>query len=320
MTLRPTGMHHVSALTNDIRLNLDFWTRVMGLRLVKKTVNQDEPTMYHLFYADGVGTPGTEMTHFDMPLAAQERAGNNSITRTSFLVRNEDSLAWWQQRLAEHDVLHGDIELIDDRSTLYFEDPHGLPVQLIASDIPTGAQPWAESPVPPEHQLQGLGYSVITVPQLAPTELFLTNALNLEPLRSYPNPDTPGYSIHVYGMDGSGPQSELHVAVRPDLPPARYGSGGVHHLALRIPDFEQYEAWAQRLNDAGLQFNAADRYYFRSLYIREPNGILIELATDDPGFTSDEPLEDLGRSLALPPLLEPQRARIEEALVSLDNR
>jgi glyoxalase family protein len=311
-------MHHVSALTNDIRRNLDFWTRVMGLRLVKKTVNQDEPTMYHLFYADGVGTPGTELTYFDLPGAAQERGGNNSITRTSFLVQDEASLQYWQERLAGHDVLHGDIEENDGRLNLYFEDPHGLPVLLIASPEPTGAQTWERSTVPAEHQLRGLGYSIITVPALAPTDQFLTRLLNLEKLRRYSNPDLPEHTVHVYGMGQGGPQAELHVAVRPDLAQARYGSGGVHHLALRIPGSEQYDAWVEHLTNAGVQFNAADRYYFRSLYIREPNGVLIELATDGPGFTSDESLAELGQNLALPPLLEGQRRRIEEALTPLD--
>lgn len=315
MTLELTGMHHVSALTNDIARNHDFYTRVMGLRLVKKTVNQDDPSMYHLFYADAVGSPGSDMTFFDMPRAAREHKGNRSITRTTFRVDGETSLAYWAQRLNEHGIeLSGVVER-DGRLHLDFEDLDGLPVSLVDDGGVRDAHPWDGSPVPEQHQLRGLGYSVITVPELGPTHDFLAGVLNLEADRSYPHPDAPEHEVHVYLMAGEGPAAEVHVAVRPDLPRARYGSGGVHHLALRVPDDERYHQWTQRLEDAGVDFSGeVDRYYFRSLYVREPGGILFELATDGPGFQSDEPQESLGETLALPPFLEGRRGEIEARL------
>ncbi|MFA5552100.1 MAG: VOC family protein, partial [Trueperaceae bacterium] len=151
--------------------------------------------------------------------------------------------------------------------------------------------------------------------ELAPTHGFLTGVLNLETLRTYPNHEAPEHTVHVYGMNAEGPAAEVHVAVRPDLPRARYGSGGVHHVALRIPDYEQYHRWTERLEETGMAFSGeVDRFYFRSLYIREPGGILFELATDGPGFHHDEPLETMGQTLALPPFLEPHRAQIEPQL------
>lgn len=319
MTLRPTGIHHVSALTNDIARNHDFYTRVMGLRLVKKTVNQDDPSMYHLLYADAVGSPGSDMTFFDMPRAAREHKGNRSITRTTFRVEGEASLKYWAQRLKEHGIELSHLVERDGRLHLDFEDPDGLPVSLVDDGGVGDAHPWEGSPVPPQHQLRGLGYSVITVPELAPTHDFLTGVLNLEAARSYPHPDATvretAPEVHVYLMEAEGPAAEIHVAVRPDLPRARYGSGGVHHVALRVPDDKQYHQWTQRLVGAGVDFSGeVDRYYFKSLYVREPGGIMFELATDGPGFQSDEPLEMLGERLALPPFLEGRREQIEARL------
>lgn len=315
MTLRPTGIHHVSALTNDIVRNHAFYTGVMGLRLVKKTVNQDDPGMYHLFYADAVGSPGSDMTFFDMPRAASERKGNNSITLTTFRVNGQASLRYWAERLSEHGIDHNGIVERDGRLHLDFDDHDGLPVSLVDDGGIGEAHPWDQSPVPAEHQLRGLGYSAITVPALGPTHEFLTKVFNLTPERTYPHPEAPEHEVHVYRMDAPGPAGEVHVAVRPDLPRARYGSGGVHHVALRIPDYEQYHQWTARLASTGMDFSGeVDRYYFRSLYIREPGGILFELATDGPGFQSDEPQEHLGETLALPPFLEPQRDAIETRL------
>lgn len=314
-TLRLTGIHHVSALTNDIAGNHDFYTRVMGLRLVKKTVNQDDPSMYHLFYADAVGSPGSDMTFFDMPRAAREHKGNRSISRTTFRVNGRAALEYWAGRLTEHDVDHSGVITRDGRLHLDFDDPDGLPVSLVDDGGVGDAHPWRRSPVPAEHQLRGLGYSAITVPELGPTHDFLTGVLNLEADRTYPHPDAPEHQVHVYRMDAEGPAAEVHVAVRPDLPNARYGSGGVHHVALRVPDYEQYHRWTERLERTGMYFSGeVDRYYFRSLYVREPGGILFELATDGPGFHSDEPLERLGETLALPPFLAGRRAEIEAGL------
>lgn len=313
--LQLTGIHHVSALTNDIKGNHDFYTGVMGMRLVKKTVNQDDPSMYHLFYADALGSPGTDMTFFDMPQAAREHRGNRSISRTTFRVNGEASLNYWANRLTEHGVKHSGVITRDGRLHIDFEDKDGFVASLVDDGGVGEAHPWEKSPVPAEHQIRGLGYSAITVQNLAPTHEFLTNVFNLTAARTYPHPDAPEHSVHVYSMNAEGPAAEVHVAVRPDLPRAKYGSGGVHHVALRIPDYEQYHQWTKRLEDTGMAFSGeVDRYFFRSLYIREPGGILFELATDGPGFHHDEPLETMGESLALPPFLEPHRGKIEPML------
>jgi len=319
MNLQLTGLHHVSALSADIRRNHDFYTRVLGLRLVKKSVNQDSPGMYHLFYADAVASPGSDLTFFDLPMAARERKGNHSITRTTLRVHGEAALHYWARRLTEHGVTHGPVHVRDARLTLDFEDPEGLPVSFVDDAGAGEAHPWERSPVPAEHQVRGLGYSVVTVPTLAPTHAFLTGLLNLHPARAYANSEAPGTLVHVYAMNAAGPAAEIHVAVRPDLPRARYGAGGVHHVALRVPTEAEYHAWTQHLGESGLDFSGeVDRYYFRSLYVREPNGILFELATDGPGFATDEPLESLGERLALPPFLEPRRAQIEANLKPID--
>lgn len=316
--LQLTGTHHVSALTNDIKSNHRFYTEVMGMRLVKKSVNQDDTSMYHLYYGDEIGSPGTAMTFFDMPLAARERRGNRSISRTTFRVAGEEALGYWQDRLAVQGLKTDGPHEVDGRARLDFEDEDGLVVSLVDDAGVGRARPWSQSPVPPEHQIRGLGYSEITVPELAPTHDFLTGVFDMAADHEYAHPQAPEHRVHVYRMNAEGPASELHVAVRPDLPRASYGSGGVHHVAFRIPDYEQYHRWTERLQATGMPFSGeVDRYYFRSLYIREPGGILFELATDGPGFHNDEPVETLGQSLALPPFLEQHRSRIEATLQPL---
>ncbi len=317
--LAPTGIHHVSALTNDIRTNHAFYTTVMGMRLVKRTVNQDDPSMYHLFYADGAGTPGSDLTYFDMPRAARERPGNRSITRTTLRVDGEAALGAWRDRFDALGVPHGDVTLRRGRLHLDFEDPHGLPLALVDDGGVGPAHPWDASPVPAAQQVRGLGSVEITVPELGPTHAFLTDVLHLEAEATYPPDDGTQGAVHVYRMHADGPAGELHVAVVPDRPNARYGSGGVHHLALRVPNDAAYHAWSARLARTGRPFSGeVDRHYFRSLYVREPGGILVELATDGPGFDVDEPRATLGEQLALPPFLEPRRAQIEARLAPLD--
>jgi glyoxalase family protein len=172
--------------------------------------------------------------------------------------------------------------------------------------------------VPAEHQIRGLGPIAISVPSLKATDTVLRGAANMRPVREYAHPANAKHTVHVYEMGPGGPAAELHVAVQPDLPVARPGAGGVHHVAFRAPDDAQYQAWAQRLNELGVRNSGAiDRFYFRSLYFREPNGILFEIASDGPGFCADEPLDRLGERLALPPFLEPRRAEIEAGLKPL---
>lgn len=312
-----SGIHHLTAVSADAPGNVRFYTNLLGLRLVKKTVNQDDVSAYHLFYADGVASPGSDITFFDFPTAREQR-GNNSITRTGLRVAGEASLRWWHARLQKAAVNVGDIAERDGRLTLDFEDPEGQRLALVDDGAKGEGHPWARSPVPVAHQIRGLGPIVMTVPELRPTDLVLTHVMNMKPVRDYPHPESNRDRVHVYAMgEGGDPGAELHVAVRPDLPPAHPGTGGVHHVAFRSPDAD-YDAWADRLSTMRIPNSGkVDRYWFHSLYFREPNGVLFEIATDGPGFAVDEPLDKLGESLVLPPFLEPQRQQIEAGLKPL---
>ena len=313
-----TGLHHLTAVTARAGENFAFYTQTLGMRLVKKTVNQDDVRAYHLFYGDGVASPGSDITFFDWPDVPQEQRGSHTITRTGLRVRSAASLAWWATRFAEAGVKHGAIVERDGRAVLDFEDFEGQRLALVEDGGLGDGEPWVASPVPAEHQIRGLGPITMTVTQLAPTDLVLTKALAMEEVRTYADPESPRHTVHVFGMEGAGPAAELHVAVRPDLPVARPGAGGVHHVAFRVPNEAQHKAWEVRLRALGIQTSGiVDRYYFRSIYFRKPNGILFELATDGPGFDVDEPLATLGERLALPPFLEPRRADIEANLKPL---
>jgi glyoxalase family protein len=313
MTLQLTGVHHVSTLSARIGQTHDFYTRVMGLRPVIRTVNQDEPTMYHLFFGDGAGSPGSDITVFDMPGAARERRGNNSIALTTFRVAGEGALDYWTGRFDELGVAHRGIAERDGRQVLDFEDPVGTQLSLVDDGGAGEAYPWAESPVPAEFQLRGLGYVGITIPLLEPTDRFLTGALGLRRDHDYPVAGAPRWRTHVYVIGDGGAHAEVHVTVRDDLPRAKYGSGGVHHVALRVPERQAIADWVARIDGEGYRNSGVvDRHYFVSTYVREPNGVLFELATDGPGFDVDGPLD--GERLSLPPFLEPRREEIERAL------
>jgi glyoxalase family protein len=311
-----TGIHHLTAISAKPRDNLAFYTGVLGMRLVKKTVNQDDVSAYHLFYADGKANPGTDLTFFDFP-AAPERRGANSISRTGLRVSGEKSLGYWRDRLRKAGGHTGEVTEVDGRLTLPFEDGEGQRLVLVDDGGAGSASPWEKSTVPVKHQVRGLGPIMLTVRDPAHLEKVLTGVMNMRKVRDYATPHA-GARIHVFAMGEGGPAAELHVVEQKDAPVARQGAGGVHHVAFRTPDDAQYEAWAQRLNELGVRNSGAiDRFYFRSLYFREPNGILFEIATDGPGFATDEPMETLGEKLALPPFLEPRRAEIEAGLKPL---
>lgn len=304
------GIHHLTAVTADAAGNFDFYTRVLGMRLVKKTVNQDDVSAYHLFYADGVASPGTDLTFFDWP-TGRERRGGSSVVRTALRVDGAAALAYWQARFDETGVAHGPIAEVDGRSGIDFEDPEGQRLTLVDDGGAGPANPWDRSPVPPAYQVRGLGPITMSVPRLAPSERFVTEILAMRPVRQYRSGDA---AVHVYEMGDGGPAAELHIRVDPALPAAQPGAGGVHHVAFRIAD-DAYDGWVERYNRLGVQSSGpVDRYYFRSLYAREPGGVLFEIATDGPGFATDEPLAALGERLALPPFLEPRRAAIERDL------
>ena len=313
-----TGIHHLTAISAAIRDNHRFYTQTLGMRLVKRSVNQDDVSAYHLFYADAKGSPGTDLTFFDWPVPRESR-GTRSIVRTCLRVHGRQALNWWVQRFDERGVVHGDIFEHDGRLNLRFEDPEGQRLALIddggAGDPPAA---WDRSSVPAEFQVRGLGPIVISVPTLNPTDALLTRVFNMRLARDCPHPDNPGTRVHVFEMGSGGPHAELHVAVQPDLPVAGQGAGGVHHVAFRTPD-ANYDAWADRLNEFQVPNSGkVDRYWFRSLYVREPNGVLFEIATDGPGFAVDEEAATLGERVVLPPFLEPYRPQILANLKPID--
>ena len=310
-----TGIHNVSAISARISDNKRFYTETMGMRLVKRSVNQDDVRAYHLFYADAAGSAGTDLTFFDYA-ARPEVFGTRSVTRTGLRVSGETSLQFWARRLAETGVPTGPIVERDGRLTLDFADAERQRLSLV-DDGGRGDAPvvWDQSPVPAEHQIRGLGPVVMSVPDLTATDAMLQHVLNMRPVRTYAHPEAPGDTVHVYEMGpvaaAGGAHAELHVAVQPDAPVARAGAGGVHHVAFRTPDDAQYHAWAERLTEFGLAHSGeVDRHYFRSLYVREPGGILFEIATDGPGFAVDEDAATLGETVVLPPFLEGRRAEI----------
>jgi glyoxalase family protein len=315
--MRLLGIHHLTAVSAQIRENRRFYTTSLGMRLVKRSVNQDDTSAYHLFYADAVGSPGSDLTFFDWAVP-RERRGAHSITRTHLRVAGDASLAYWTGRFRELGITASAVAERDGRQVIDFEDGEGQRLSLVDDGGAGIAHPWDRSPVPAEHQVRGLGPIVMTVPDLAPTDLVLQRAVGMRPVRTYADPGSSVHTVHVYAMGDGGPAAELHVAVRPDLPPVRPGAGGVHHVAFRSAD-DDYDAWADRLNTIGLPNSGkVDRFWFRSLYFREPNGVLFEIATDGPGFAVDEDAATLGEKIVLPPFLEGRRAEIVADLKPID--
>jgi glyoxalase family protein len=312
------GIHHVTAVTANARANHQFYTQVLGMRLVKKTVNQDDVSAYHLFYADAQGSPGSDLTFFDWAHTPRQRNGNNSISATGLRVGGTAALEWWITRFDQLKVAHSPILERAGRAVIDFEDGEGQRLSLVDDGNAGESFPWSASPVPASHQIRGLGPATITIPRLEATSTLLTEVLGMKPTLQYPDPDNKEYRIQVYEIGPGGASAELHVRVRPDLAPYRPGAGGVHHIAFRVPDEEHYTAWISRLKDFRIPNSGeVNRYYFKSLYFREPSQILFELATDGPGFGVDESVADLGNKLALPPFLEGRRAEIEANLKPL---
>lgn len=311
------GIHHLTAVSARIRDNHQFYTKTLGMRLVKRSVNQDDVSAYHLFYADAKGSPGSDLTFFDWPMAP-ERRGTRSIVRTNLRVSGVDALNWWAEYLRDRGVKSSEVVERDGRPTLDFEDPEGQRLSLVDDRGEGNANPWDRSPVAPENQVRGLGPIILSVPKLGPTDGVLQKVMNMRPVREYAHPENKNHTVNVYEMSNGGAHAELHIAVQPDLPPMQLGAGGVHHVAFRTPDAD-YDAWADRLNTMGIPNSGkVDRYWFRSLYFREPNGILFEIASDGPGFAVDESSDTLGEKVVLPPFLEPHRDEIVSALKPID--
>ena len=313
MQLQLHGLHHVTAISADARANHAFYTGVLGMRLVKKTVNQDDTSAYHLFYADGEGSPGTDLTFFEWPVA-RERRGTRAVTRTGLRIHGAAAFVYWAERLKAFGVPFAPTAEIDGRLTIEFEDPESQRLSLV-DDGGIGvsyANPRAD--IPAAFQIRGLGPIRMSVPDLRPTATFISTVYGMREVRSYAHPESGGEPIHVFEMGDGGAGAELHVVVESALPAARQGAGAVHHVAFLCRD-DEYAAWVERYNGMGLPSSGpVDRFYFRSLYIREPGGILFEIATDGPGFDADEPKASMGDALSLPPFLEHRRAEIEAGL------
>ncbi|MCR8844489.1 ring-cleaving dioxygenase [Paenibacillus sp. SC116] len=308
------GHHHVSMLTKTATVNNHFYQHVLGLRRVKKTVNQDNPTMYHLFYGDLTGSAGTELSFFEMPIVGRTVRGTNAITQIGLLVSSYESLVYWKARLDQFNVENSGITTYAGRDTIHFEDPDGLRLILLnhnGEEIPEFWSAWGDSPVEEQHRVLGLGSVEITVRYLDR----LANLLK----------DTFGYAEvsrseneAIYQSVAGKAYGEI-VIKRLEGPNERNGKGSVHHLAIRVNNDEELRYWDEAVKKRGFESTGiVDRFYFKSLYFRESNGILFEIATDGPGFTADSSVEDLGKPLDLPPFLEERRAEIEAKLTPID--
>ncbi|RED66264.1 ring-cleaving dioxygenase [Cohnella lupini] len=317
------GIHHLSAMTGDVQGNFKFYTEVLGMRLIKKTVNQDDTTAYHLFYGDERGNPGTELTFFDFPGIGPAKAGVSSISGTSLRVPNDKALDYWTKRFAEKSVKHEPVTEFAGRKVVFFEDPEGQQLALVSDEGNSGVAagvPWENSPVPAEAAIIGLGPVKLTV-RKPETTVAVLGLLGYREKSRVPALVEGQEDIIVLQVGEGGSGAEVQVEPRNDLSAAGPGKGGVHHVAFRIEDKEELMAWIELLNQFRLPHSGfVERFYFRSLYFREPNGILFELATDGPGFVTDEPFETLGESLSLPPFLENQRKSIEAKLRPLHTK
>ncbi|WP_146548536.1 ring-cleaving dioxygenase [Rummeliibacillus suwonensis] len=307
------GHHHISMLTKNGKQNNHFYQNILGLKRVKKSVNQDDPSMYHLFYGDEVGSPGLDLTFFEIPIAGKTKRGTNAITQIGLLVRDYDSLLYWQKRFENLNVKHSEITNYMGQHALFFEDHEGLRMVLLNSEVAEvpAWQPVSTSEVPKEHQIFAMGTVEITV-------RYLNHTVNL--LK-----DLFGFAVVEQGSDFvrlqhmEGLRTGEIVVKELEAPKEKPGRGSIHHLALRVNDQDELMVWNEKLINYGLTTSGiVDRFYFQSIYARDKNGILFELATDGPGFTVDSTVEELGQKLDLPPFLEGQRETIEANLEPLD--
>jgi glyoxalase family protein len=305
------GIHHVTAIAGDAQENLDFYVGVLGLRLVKRSVNQDAPDTYHFFYADADGTPGTDLTFFPWPAMPPARLGVGLSVEVAFSVAPA-SLAYWQERLDRHGVRVDALEERFGETVLPFVDPHGLRLALVATAAPIATTPWVQSTVSAEHQLQGMHSVRLWEGRLAPTAAHLTGVLGFQELG-----EENGW--HRFGVDGGGAGKVVDVKELPGERRGAWGVGGIHHVAWRVADTPEEMAVRAAVAASGLQpTTQIDRFWFKSVYFKEPGGVLFELATDGPGFDRDEDPARLGEQLILPPWLEAHRAAIEASLPAVE--
>lgn len=309
-SVHPTGLHHVTAIASDPQRNLDFYHHVLGLRLIKQTVNFDAPDVYHLYYGNQAGEPGTVLTFFPWPGAPGGRRGAGQTTTVSFSVP-EGALGWWRDHLTRLELDPADATTRFEEEAVRFHDPDGLQIELIAH-AGTPHDPWEDGPVPAEHGVRGFHSVTLTERSLDTTGDLLTDTLGFAPAIEEAD------RIR-FGVGSAGAGQIVDVVADPTAPEGLVAAGTVHHIAWRAPDDDTQRRWRGEIVESGLGVtDIIDRQYFHSIYFREPGGVLFEIATDGPGFTADEPLLELGRKLRLPPWLEPKREDIEANLPALE--
>lgn len=307
-----TGLHHVTAIAGDPQRNLDFYVGVLGLRLVKRTVNFDDPGTYHFYFGDASGTPGTILTFFPWQGLPPGHRGTGEVQSTAFAIP-AGSVDYWLDRLRSQRVPAERIRPARfGEETIRFADPDGMDLELIAAAAPPETAPWDAGPVPAEHALRGFHSVTGALEGYERTANLLTEVMG------YRQTAQEGNRFRFAIGEGRAPGGTLDLLCQPDRHRGRSGAGSVHHIAFRTPDGGHQAAWRRRLVELGFNVSPVmDRDYFHSIYFREPGGILFEIATEPPGFTVDEPLDELGRSLKLPPWLEPQRERIAALLPAI---
>jgi glyoxalase family protein len=305
-----SGIHHVTAIASDPQRNLDFYTDVLGLRLVKRTVNFDDPGSYHFYFADELGTPGTILTFFAWPGAARGRSGAGQVTVTSFSVP-EQSLSFWEKRLLDAGLPAEKTGKRLGEEVLTFADPDGLKLELVAGSIKNKGRSWAKAPVPLDHAIRGF-HSVTLCEQG-----YEHTARTLETMGFHKVAEEGNRFRFEVGAGGAGTRADVLCAS--EAPHGRVAVGTVHHVAWRVPDDDSQRLWRAHLVDSDLDVTPViDRCYFHSIYFREPGGVLFELATDPPGFAIDESRDSLGEALKLPPWLERYRSQIEQSLPRIE--
>lgn len=323
LTMEFGGIHHVTAVTGMASANVAFYTQVLGMRLVKKTVNQDDVSAYHFFYADEHGSAGTDLTFFDWQFAGRHTPAGGMVSATALRVPGRQAVERWHERLTSFGVPVGAVEERGGRAFIRFTDPEGQSLEIV-DDLVNGAvapvapgEPWVAGPVAADWAIRGLEGVTLSLKSIPPTAAILTTVLGFREVGEY---DEGGHRAVAYEVGPGGPGAEIRLVERPDLPRrAMIGAGGVHHIALRVSTDEGHAEWRDRLASLGIPITPViDRFYFKSAYFREPGGVLFELATDGPGFAVDEDPAHLGETLALPPFLEPRRAAIEAGLTPIE--
>jgi glyoxalase family protein len=306
-----TGLHHVTAIASDPQRTLDFYVGLLGLRFVKRTVNFDDPTSYHFYFGDARGTPGTILTFFAWPGARRGIRGTGQIEAPTFAIP-PNSVGYWLDRFKEHHVPAEKTPARLEEEVIRFADPDGLVIELIASISSAGFEPWADNTVPVEHSLRGFHGVSIALEGYEQTAKLLTETFGYRLVEQLNN------RFRLASPSEAGAGRIVDLLCTPDGSPGRVAAGSVHHIAFRARDYAEQLVWRERLVDLGYNVTPViDRTYFHSIYFREPGGVLFEIATDPPGFTLDESLDELGNHLRLPPWLEPTRSQIEEVLPAI---